>query len=92
MYRKCFKDSSWDTYIDFTECYTVEFLTLMEQANDAFGALTIKPTDTIVRFNMTEIDSIATDLSHLTGSSEIALPNDIDFAVDTIDIIFNVLG
>lgn len=92
MYRKCFKDSSWDTYIDFSKCYTVEYLTLIEQANGAFDALTTKATEAIVRFNMTEIDTIATDLSHLTNPSEVMLPNDIDPAVDIIDVIFNVMG
>lgn len=70
----------------------MEYLTLMEQANDAFGALTIKATDTIVRFNMTEIDAVATDLSHLTSSSEVTLPNDINSAVDIIDVIYDVMG
>ena len=91
MYRRCSEDSTWDAYIDLSECYTVEYLTLIEQANEAFALLTTKATDTVVRFNLTEIDTIAEDLSHLTNSSESILPNDIDNVIDIIDVFFNIL-
>ena len=92
MHRRCSKDSTWDAHIDFSECHTVEYLTLIEQANEAFTVLTTKATDTVVRFNLTEIDTIAEDLSHLTNSSELILPNDIDTVIDIIDMVFNILG
>jgi len=70
----------------------VEYLTLAEQINKAFDVLRTKATDTIVRFNITEIDTIATDLSFITSPSEISLPNDINAAIDITDVIFSVLG
>lgn len=88
----CLEDATWDANIDLSECHTVEYMLLSQQAHEAFDILTAGATETIETFNITEIDSIAQDLSHLTNPSELILSNDFTDAIDIIDIMVNILG
>lgn len=88
-YRTCSEDATWDITIDLSECHTIEYMLLNQQVNEAFDILT---ADTVETFNITEIDNIAQDLSHLTSPSEITLSNDFSDAVDIIDTVVDILG
>ena len=92
MYRICQDNSNWDNHINLSECHTVEYMTLHQQATDAYGILTASATDTVEELNMTEIETIVTHLLSLTDPSEIMLPNDLDQAIATIGIVDDVLG
>ena len=91
MYRICGNNSVWDTYIDLSGCHTVEYMTLHQQASDAFAILTTSGTETVEKLNITEIDTIATHLLSLTDPLEITLPNDLDSAVATVGVMDSVL-
>ena len=91
-YRKCFQDATWDRSIDVSECRTVEYMLLNQQVHNVFNVLTAGVTETVETFNITEIDNIAEDLSHLTSPSELILSNDFTDAIDIIDIVVDVLG
>ena len=78
--------------IDLSECHTIEYMLLNQQVHEAFDILTAGGADTVETFNITEIDSIAQDLSHLTSPSELTLSNDFSDAIDIIDIVVDILG
>lgn len=92
MYRTCSEDATWDINIDLSECHTVEYMLLNQQAHETFNVLTAGATETVETFNITEIDNIAQDLSHLTGPSQLILSNDFSDAIDIIDIVVDILG
>ena len=92
VYRTCLEDATWDITVDLSECHTIEYMLLNQQVHEAFDVLTAGVTDTVETFNITEIDNIAQDLSHLTSPSEITLSNDFSDAVDIIDIVADILG
>ena len=91
-YRTCLEDATWDITINLSECHTIEYMLLNQQVNEAFNILTAGVTDTVETFNITEIDNIALDLSHLTSPSELTLSNDFNDAVDIIGTVVDVLG
>ena len=87
----CFEDASWDTNIDLSECHTVEYMLLNQQIHEAFDVLTTSGAETVQMFNITEIDHIAQDLSHITSPSELILSNDFNDAIDIIDIVVDII-
>ena len=89
MYRMCNADSTWDT-IDLRECHTVEYMTLYQQSNDIFDLVTARPTDTVEEFNITDFETIASDLSYLTDPTQFTLPNDLNNAIDIITTALNI--
>ena len=78
--------------VDLSQCHTIEYMLLNQQVHEAFDILNASATDTVETFNITEIDNIAQDLSHLTSPSELTLSNDFTDAIDIIDIVVDILG
>jgi len=90
--RRCSEDATWDTEIDLSGCHTLEYMLLNQQVHETFDTLITSGSETVQMFNITDIDIIAQDLSHLTGPSELTLANDFNDAIDIIDIVNNILG
>jgi len=90
IYRTCFANTTWDTTIDLSECRTVEYMTLHQQTNDIFNLVTARPTDTVEKFNITDFETITSDLSHLTDPSQFTLPNDMNDAINIIATALNI--
>ena len=89
MHCMCNSDSTWAT-IDLKECHTVEYMTLYQQTSDIFYHVTARPTNTVEEFNITDFETITSDLSYLTDPTQFTLPNDLSNAIDIITTALSI--
>jgi len=65
-------------------------MTLHQHTNDIFNLAIARPTDTVEKFNITDFETITSDLSYLTNPSQFTLPNDLNDAINIVATANNI--
>ena len=80
-YRICLQDAMWDTFINVTQCQSIELMVLsniLDENQDILANnLNNETRDMTVLFDIREVEAISVDVSNLTNVSTAIVPNDI---------------
>ena len=82
--RVCFQNAEWDTFINVTQCHSIELMVLNNILNENQDILNSninnETRDITVLFDIREVEAVSVDVSNLTNVSIAIVPNDINTA------------
>ena len=81
-YRICFQNALWDTFVNVTQCQSIELMVLsniLDENQDILSNnINTEIRNMTVLFDIREVEAISVDVSDLTNVSTAIVPNDIN--------------
>ena len=89
--RVCFQNAVWDTFINVTQCQSIELMVLnniLGESQDILNSNINNDTrDLTILFDIREVEAVSVDVSDLTNVSTAIVPNDINTTNNIVDTL-----